>query len=218
MPTIPYKNKAGQRLKGATTLIGQNIGWGKDPLLYWANQQGLAGKSLSESRDTATVSGTIAHTLIEADLKGLIPVLEKYNQEDISKAETAYLNYLQWRKQFEFEPMFIERNLVSEKWQYGGCPDIVGTVQGRWAIVDWKTGRTFESLFVQFAAYLELIYENELIPFVVPVEFHCLRIPKNEDIPSFHHSYWGTLPGGAWEAFEAALKLSQAKEQLKKLL
>jgi hypothetical protein len=218
MPTIIYKNKAGKRLKGATTILGQNIGWGKDPLLYWANQQGLEGKSLSEARDTATISGTIAHAMIENDLKGAQFDPLPWNPVDVSRAETAYLNYLEWRRQFDFEPIFIEKNLISEKWQYGGCPDIVGKVKGKWALVDWKTGRTFESLFVQFAAYQELIYENDLVHFGIPLEFHCLRIPKNEDTPSFHHSYWGNLPDAAWDAFGAALKLSQAKEILKKLL
>jgi hypothetical protein len=218
MPTIRYKNKEGKRLQGATTILSQNLGWGKEGLLYWANQQGLDGKTLTDSRDTATVPGTIAHAMIEADLKGVEPDISLFMQEDISKAETAYLNYLDWRKQFNFEPVYVEKNLVSEKWQYGGCPDIIGKVQGRWAIVDWKTGKTYENLFAQLVAYRELAYENDLIPFVTPVEFHCLRIPKNEDTPSFHHSYWGSLPPEAWDVFECALKMAKAKDILKKLL
>jgi hypothetical protein len=223
MPTIIYKNKEGKRLQGATTIMSQNVGWGKEGLLYWANQQGLEGRTLQESRDTATVPGTLAHAMIEGDLRGedwreIVGLSFECSTEDISKAETAYLNYLDWRKQFDFEPLYIEKNLVSEKWQYGGCPDIIGKVRGKWAIVDWKTGKTYENLFAQLVAYRELAYENDLIPFVCPVEFHCLRIPKNEDTPSFHHSYWGSLPQEAWDVFESALKLAKAKDVLKKLL
>lgn len=218
MATIPYKNKHGKRVQGATTVAGQNCGWGKEPLLIWANKQGQEGKSLSEARDTATISGTIAHTLIESDLKGIKADLTSYTPDDICKAETAYLNYLEWRKQFDFEPVYIEHNMVSEVYQYGGCPDIIGKVRGKWAIVDWKTGRIFESIFMQFAAYEMLARHNDLVSPIDQFEFHCLRIPKNEDTPSFHHSYWGSLPNDAWMAFQACLQLARAREVLRKLL
>ena len=68
MPTIAYKNKAGDRVPSQSTIKSQ-IGWSTRPLMYWANQQGLEGKSLKEAQDTATVSGTIAHLLIESFIK-----------------------------------------------------------------------------------------------------------------------------------------------------
>jgi len=70
MPTIPYKLKDGRRIQGITTLKSQQIAWGKDGLLYWANDQGLNGITLEEARNTATVPGTLAHYLIECYLRG----------------------------------------------------------------------------------------------------------------------------------------------------
>ena len=217
MPTIPYKNKAGQRLQGATTIKSQNIGWGKGGLLYWANQQGRDGKTLNEARDTATISGTIAHHLVECSLLGTNPDLHEYKKEDIHKARIAYWNYQTWCTQFSFEPIAVEPNLVSEKWQYGGTPDVIGKVLGELCVIDWKTGKTYEDLFLQLAAYKVLWEENNpTMPIIGG--FHVLRMPKNEDVPSFHHSHWKVLPVDAWGAFEMALNLAKIQKQLKQLL
>ena len=217
MPTIPYKNKDGKRIPGATTIPGQNVGWGKDALIYWANAGGLEGKDLNELRDSATVSGTVAHLMIECDLLVTTPNLTPYKQEDIDKAEVAYLAYLDWRKQFSFEPLAVEPHLVSEKYQYGLTPDVIGYVKDKLSLIDWKTGRIYENTFLQLAAYKQGWEENNPDK---PIEggFHVLRIPKNEETPSFHHSYWAVLPPEAWECFECALKLHENKKALKKLL
>uniref|UniRef100_A0A6H2A3C1 Putative PD-(D/E)XK nuclease superfamily protein n=1 Tax=viral metagenome TaxID=1070528 RepID=A0A6H2A3C1_9ZZZZ len=217
MPTIQYRNKEGKRLRGATTHMGQNVGWGKDGLVYWSNQQGLEGKTLSEARDTATVSGTIAHYLIECDLKNQTPDLSQYKQEDIDKGETAFIEYLTWRENFHFTPIAIEPNLVSEIWQYGGTPDIIGFVQERLSVIDWKTGRIFANTFGQLVSYKVLWEENHPDK---PIEggYHVLRIPRYEEIPSFHHSHWQRLPDEAWATFECALRLSKYEQVLKKLL
>jgi hypothetical protein len=70
MPTISYRLQDGTRVKGCTTIKGQNVGWGKDPLMYWANKMGREGKTMNEARNTATRPGTLAHLLIEYYLKG----------------------------------------------------------------------------------------------------------------------------------------------------
>ena len=67
---------------------------------------------------------------------------------------------------------------------------------------------------MQLAAYKILIEEQGQ-----PVEeFHVLRIPKNQERPTFHHSYWDTLPPEAWEAFVCALKVERYAKVLKELL
>lgn len=220
MPTIKYKLQDGTSIKGATTVEGQNIGWGKQPLMYWANKMGHEGKTLKEARDTATIPGTITHELIENHLKGKINLIADalliYNPEDVKKAEIAFKNFIQWTQQFKFEPIAIEPNLVSEKYKYGGTPDLIGYVLGKRAIIDWKTGKIYEDVFLQLAAYGMLWQENH--PEEPIEEFHVLRIPKNEDIPSFHHSYWKNLPKEAWISFECALTLDRCQKVLKQLL
>lgn len=221
MPTIPYKNKDGKRLKGATTIKGQNVGWGKNPLMWWANNQGLQGKTLQESYDTATIPGTIAHYLVECHLKEDKPDLSQYEKDDIRKAMSAYNNFLEWTKQFKFRPLAVEPNLISELYQFGGTPDVFGFVMDKLCLIDWKTGKIYEDIFLQLAAYEQLWLENrrKFLDGPVGIEgFHVLRMPRHEETPSFHHSYWEFLPLEAWEAFECALKLSRYEKVLKGLL
>jgi hypothetical protein len=217
MPTIKYRLKDGTPVQGVTTIKGQNIGWGKSPLMWWANKQGLEGKTLQESYDTATVPGTIAHYLIECYLKKISPDLSPWSSNDIDKGYIAYNNFIQWTKHFEFKPILVEPNLISDLWKFGGTPDVIGDVLGKRAIIDWKTGKIYEDLFLQLAAYKILNDENYPD---TPIDggFHCLRIPKNEDIPSFHHSYWEKLPDEAWKSFKCAMFLSKYQKVLKQLL
>ena len=216
MPSVNYRLKDGSPVKGATTIIKQNIGWGGTPLQFWSNKVGREGKTLQEAWDTATIPGTIAHYLIECHLKEQEPDLSQYDPEDIKKGEQAFNNFLQWQKNWDMIPLHVEPNLVSERYKYGGTPDLLALIRGKVALPDWKTGKTYEILFCQLAAYAQLVVENDLCGEVK--EFHCLRIPKNEDIPSFHHSYWERLPKEAWESFECALKLSRNEKKLKELL
>ena len=113
--------------------------------------------------------------------------------------------------------MAIEPHLVSEKYQLGGTPDVIAEVMGKLSIIDWKTGRTYEDLFLQLQAY-KLFWEENNPKMPITGGFHVLRIPKNEEIPSFHHSHWATLPPEATEAIEAILKLKQCQGVLKGLL
>jgi hypothetical protein len=215
MPTIPYKTKSGKRVKGVTTIISQNLAWGKEPLLHWANKQGLEGKTLAEARDTATVSGTIAHYLIECHLKNKTPELLGYAQEDIGKAETAFLNFLEWWDNWKPEIVAIEPNLVDDILGFGGTPDLLCNIKGRLQIVDWKSGKIYESSLIQLAAYSILCEYNG---YGTVLGFHILRIPKNEEIPSFTHRYWGALGKDAYLAFEYLRQLDGMQKRLKEII
>jgi len=217
MPTTRYKNKEGKTLRGVTTHIGQNIGWGKDGLIYWANEQGREGLALDEARDTATIPGTLAHAMIEAHLFTEIFDSSKFETKDKVKAETSYYEFLRWEENYKMKPISIEPHLVSELYQYGGTPDLIAQTSGGIALIDWKTGKTYSSLFLQLAAYKQLWEENNPDQKITG-GYHVLRIPRNEDVPSFHHSYWESLPCEAWESFECSLKLSKNEKILKKLL
>ena len=71
MPTIPYKNAAGQRISGVTTIIGTNLGWNKEPLMYWANRIGReTGLGHREVSKLAADSGTVCHEMIDCEIKG----------------------------------------------------------------------------------------------------------------------------------------------------
>ena len=94
MPTIPYKLKDGTKVSGVTTIISQNLGWNKQQLMYWANQMGLEGKNHREVSQKAADAGTLAHALIEADIKEVEYIVPpQYPPAVISKAETCLLNF-----------------------------------------------------------------------------------------------------------------------------
>jgi hypothetical protein len=214
MPTIKYKKADGTPVKGATT-INKNVGWGSIGLMYWANNQGREGRTMQEAWDNVTEPGTITHYLVECDLKDEKPDLSKYKEEDIKKARIGFDNYLMWREQFNFEPIMVEPNLVHEVYGYGGTPDVIGKVKTKLGLLDWKGNKFYESGLLQLAAYSKLIEHNGIGTID---EFHVIRLPKSEDVPSFHHSYWKTLPPEAWKAFKCALELDKYQKVLKQLV
>ena len=68
VPPIIYKDHRGNRLPSVTTIIGRFKESGG--LLYWANQQGLEGKTLDQARAEVTTPGTLAHKAVEDHING----------------------------------------------------------------------------------------------------------------------------------------------------
>ena len=101
MPRINYKLKDGTRIPGTTTPIG-DLGWNKNQLMYWSWQQGQDGKNFRDTSQKAMDAGTLGHYLIESDIKQIKPDLSIYSQDLIDKAETCYLNFLQWKESVKF--------------------------------------------------------------------------------------------------------------------
>ena len=87
---------------------------------------------------------------------------------------------------------------------------------GRLILLDWKSSNDlYPSIFVQLAGYTPMVEET----YGQKIDgYHVVRIPKNVNTPSFHHSYWERLPKEAWESFECALKLSRNEKILNGLL
>ena len=182
MPANIYKNKDGKRIPGVTTVIGSNLGWNKQALMAWANQMGLDGKYHYDVSDEAATTGTIAHKMVELELKG-----EKFDwpnlgqnmgasPEQIKQAENAFEQFIEWRELVKFELLFSEHLLVSENYQYGGQIDIAA-VQGKTAIVDLKTSNEiYADHRIQISAYDNLWLENHAEN---PAERHyILRLGK----------------------------------------
>src|ERR1700731_1561533 len=68
VPPVIYKDHRGNRLPSVTTIIGRFKESGG--LLYWANQQGLEGKTLDQARVEVTTPGTLAHKAVEDHIHG----------------------------------------------------------------------------------------------------------------------------------------------------
>lgn len=168
MPTRPYLNQRGERVPGVTTVIGSNLGWNKDPLLRWANREGLAGRDIRgpKSADTVAASrGTAVHAMIEAHTHGYIPKsVEDYLAlpiDEMEKAVVAFDSFRRWEEDSGLRLVATEIFGVSERLQVGFCADGLALRHtGDLVLVDYKTGKgPFADHLIQVAQYVEFIEE-----------------------------------------------------------
>jgi len=215
MPTIPYKNSKGERLPGVTTILG-DLGWNKRQLMHWAWKEGCEGRDYKDTSTKAADAGTIAHALIEANIKGILYPVEEYDKPLVEKAETAFLNFLQWKDNVKFEVIDTEPHLISEVFRFGGTPDCIARINGKIALFDWKSGNAiYEDMIIQLGAYRMLWNENYPGSYIED-GVHILRIDK--DYASFTHKYLGLSElDMAWEAFLSLLKIHSLHKELKRL-
>lgn len=131
-----YKNKAGQRVPGTTTITAV---MDKPALVLWANKLGLAGIDSTKYVDELATIGILAHYMIECHCKNIIPDLNDYSQNQISLANNSFKKWVDWQKTTGFIPVHNELQLVSEKYQFGGTIDIIGIIKGKVYLIDIKT-------------------------------------------------------------------------------
>ena len=215
MPTTIYRNKEGKILSGVTTIIHQNLGWGARALMHWAWKLGMDGIDYRKEAEESADAGTIAHEMIECEIKGKEFDASKYDPALVDKAENAFLSFLEWKDHVGFEAIETEIHLVSEKYQYGATPDCIARINGKLALFDWKTSNElYPEHIVQLAAY-RVAWEENFPDKPLVGGYYLLRITKGEDI-SFHWHHWEDL-SIAWEVFLCCLKLHQLRKEFKKL-
>ena len=213
MPAHIYKNSEGKRIPGVTTVIGSNLGWNKGPLMHWAWEEGINGRDFRQTRDEAADTGTIAHAMVEAELKGKdwreMVDMRGVTDDMVLKALNALEAWQQWARLFSFHLVGSEISLVSEKHQYGGTID-VATIQDSLCILDLKTSNAvYEDHKIQLAAYQNLWDENN--PDNPCKGLYLLRLGKNDG--SFAYYYWPDL-SPAWEAFQCLRELHGLKKKI----
>ncbi len=175
-----YKNKEGKRVPGASTIAN---GLAKPALLSWANRIGLDGIEMGKYVDSLATAGTLAHYMIECDLRGMVhdaKYLREFSEVDKDRAENAVLSYFEWKGNHTIETMNVELKLVSEKYQYGGQLDSILRVDGVCVLVDIKTSKALygpkDDKWTQLAGYDLLAEEHR---FAVE-ECRILRVGREE--------------------------------------
>ncbi len=213
-PKGGYRNSKGERVPSVTTITGRFKEAGG--LMWWAFTQGQAAErgeisGLYDKRDEAADAGTLAHSLVEAYIKGAeqpqIPDTEAGEQ-----AMKGFHNFLNWREDNRLVIIAQEAELVSEKYQFGGCPDAIAlNSRGEIVLLDWKTSSgVYVGSMLQVAAYKELWNENHPDSLITG-GCHICRFDKQT--ADFAHRFWGDLQE-AWEMF---LLLRRAYDLDKKL-
>ncbi len=157
-PHQKYFLKDGTQVTGASTIA--KLGDSPDPLIKWAYNLGREGKSLDEAR--AAEPGTISHFLIDRHLKGESADLCEFAPEEIDKGENSFIKGLEFLDREELDPVAIERQLVSEKYRYGGTLDLVMRDKiGQLVLIDWKGSKDYRtSHYRQISGYRMLWDEN----------------------------------------------------------
>lgn len=208
MPAIDYRNSRGEKLSGVTTIIDQNLGWSKGGLIGWAYNRGKEGKSL---RDTDALDiGTIAHKMIEADLRNKEFKMPDTSKEIIDKIENCFLAWIEWKDTVGIQMIESEKSLISEKYGFGGTID-VADVKKVISILDLKTSEAiYPEHRIQISAYGNLWNEN--FPDKRIQAYYILKLGKNDG--SFSYNYWPEL-NQEWEVFLCLLKLHQLKKEIK---
>lgn len=182
-----YKDAAGKRLPSVTTILSRFKDSGA--LLYWANTQGLEGKTLDQARIPAATAGTMAHSMVEAHLnKQPLPELSG-DADVIAKAKRAFDAFLTWSEMSRLEIRHTEVSLVSDVHKFGGTLDAIGIINGGngLALIDWKTSNgVYSDYLYQMAAY-RLLWEEAYPEHPITGGFHLCRFSKEDGDYAHHH-------------------------------
>jgi hypothetical protein len=214
MPTQPYHLADGTRVPGTTTIIGRFKESGG--LLQWAFQQGKEGKPhLYAEAEKAADIGTLAHSMVEASIKGNDPdaVLDGATAEAKAGARNAFREYLEWAAQTDVRIVDQEMALVSEQYRFGGTPDAIGIIGNQLCLLDWKTSNAvYCDYALQLAAYRQLWNENRPDSPLTGASY-LLRFSKS--YPDFEARKFGNLDD-AWEIFKLYRTAYDLDKELKK--
>lgn len=210
-----YRNAAGKKVPSVTTVIGMIA---KPWLVSWANKLGLQDVDSTLYVAEAAGAGTLAHAAIESDLRGDTTIdaalVAEFSEAEKTAARVAWGSYKAWRKLHELEPLLIESQLISERLQVGGTVDLYAKIDGRRAVLDFKTGgRVYESHLVQLAAYRAILEErgyevDEVRVVLIPREVLTLEPPPEHVLEDTHH---------ALNVFHAARGLYAAHREMERV-
>lgn len=192
MAHVTHKDQFGKRLPSVTTILSRFKESGG--LLHWANQQGLDGKTLDEARGEVATPGTIAHEMIEAHLRGeigndasKIVGWKNYDPKLVAVALKSYDACCTWMRQTKLEFLYSEVALTSLKHRFGGTLDVIGSMEGKLILGDWKASNAvYADYLYQMAAYA-ILWEEAYPDQLITGGFHLCRFAKEAGDFSHHH-------------------------------
>lgn len=152
-----YKKSDGSRVPGCTTIVGLLA---KPQLLGWANNLGLEGISMDKYVDDLANVGTLAHELVRCHFTGETPDLNEFTPNDVERAQNCMKSFNSWIKGVNVEPILNEKQLVSEKFNFGGTFDMLAKIDGALTIVDFKSSKAiYDDYAIQLGGYKILLRE-----------------------------------------------------------
>jgi hypothetical protein len=220
VPTADYgKAASGEKRPSVTGVIGGNLGWNKQALMWWSNQEGLAGRNHRDSSGKAADIGTLAHAMVQAkEFHGSDPfsVLEGQDVSKAAQAATAYGGYEMWKEQTRLVIVATEVQLIHPTLDYGGTLDAMALILGKLSLVDWKSSNgTYADHLIQLAAYGDAW--EAVTGWEITGGYHLCRFSK--EAGNFTHHWWPreAIMGEPWRAFTRLLELHALRKPLEKL-
>jgi len=151
-----YKNAAGERVPSVTTALSE---LSKPALVRWANKLGLQGIDSDKYKNELADIGTLTHYFIVCRLQEIVPDVSEYTPEQVELAQGCFKQYTDWEAKNPIMCVFSEVPFISEKYQYGGTPDLYAVCNKELMLVDFKTSASgiFPEMVYQVAAYRQLL-------------------------------------------------------------
>lgn len=141
-----FKDKSNQLMPWAVNMGLEKV---RDNYTYYDEKSGDVFYELTEAdleiirvahykkKEKAGDIGTRVHHWIEHHLRGKDLPIEDDMQPSVQ-------GFLKWEKQSGIETMFSERTVYSKHFDYAGRLDWGGNKDGRYGLIDWKTGNCDE--------------------------------------------------------------------------
>jgi len=179
-----YRNKAGAIVPGVTTVIALLA---KPALIPWAWRLGMQGEDMNKVRDLAADIGTTTHYMAECMFKGQEPDFQHTTPYVVAAAKKMMPALKAYLANNPAETIASEENVVSERWQFGGCIDWVcrPKATGLVTIRDIKTSKgIYAEYLIQIAAYEQAW--NEVHP-DMPIEAkEAIHMDKETGLLTVH--------------------------------
>jgi hypothetical protein len=127
--------------------------------------------------------GTTVHKSIEQELNKRMGLPVKTLPPLSEPAAMAYGHWLDWASSVDLEPLASEQVIWSHTHRYAGTLDLLARVNGKLAVIDWKTGKyVYNEAHLQNAAYRAAIRE---MGHGDPELGIIVRLPKTIEDPKF---------------------------------
>ena len=166
MPTVEYRIN-NKKVPTTTQILSRYKN--STPLIIWANRLGLDGKDYFTELKNAGDIGTALHDYAEMEVKG-----EYYELPKDEKILNCYNQFIEWWEQQKYDVTWTEKHFCSEKYLYGGTPDLLVNEN---TLIDFKTSKgIYSDYLLQGSAYRQLIEENSNYKIE---KFIVCRFPKD---------------------------------------